>query len=308
MGRIGAHVSASGGLARAVTRACDLGIDCMQVFVGSPQTWASPRMPDQDVTAFLTAARQSGVHPVFVHAPYLVNPASLRADVRAASARALVEQLRWSDRIAASGVVVHVGSGGEDAFDRAVEGLADVLRRHEGTSSLILENDAGSGNRIGRAFGELGRMIEALDSASRLRVCVDTAHSLAAGYEIRTEEGLAAALAELDSTVGLSRLALVHVNDSKVDLGRNVDRHENLGQGKIGVEALARIVRHPALVDKPLILEVPGYDGEGPDKPNVELLRLLVDGRLEDVPEWRERYLPTAPPPSSPSGRASSDE
>ena len=282
--RVGAHVSTAGGLARAVQRALDIGAKCLQIFVGSPQVWTQPHLPDDEVDAFRTALAEHDLRPLFVHAPYLVNLASLRPQVRAASRRSLSSQLAWASHLGAVGVVVHVGSGGTDAFDLAVQGLRAVLQGHEDRAALILENDAGSGQRIGRSFAELGRLVDVLGRDERLLVCLDTAHSLAAGYEVRTPEGLEATLAELDSAVGLDRLALVHVNDSKADLGRNVDRHENLGQGKIGLSAFARILAHPALRPRPFILEVPGYDGEGPDRANVELLRRLAAQQLPPAP------------------------
>jgi deoxyribonuclease IV len=281
MGRIGAHVSASGGPAEAARRATELGLECLQLFVGSPQTWKSPSLGDEDVAAGVAAFAASELRPVFVHASYLINLASLRGEVRGMSRRMLGEQLRWADRLGALGVVVHVGSGGEDAFEQVVKGLRAVLDDHDGAAAIILENDAGSGRRIGSRLSELGELIAALGGDSRLRVCIDTAHALASGYEIRTPEGLDAAVAELVSGVGLDRIALLHVNDSKTDLNSHVDRHENLGRGKIGAPAFARILTHSAFRELPFVLEVPGYAGEGPDAPNVAALRLLAVGNSD---------------------------
>ena len=314
MGRIGAHVSCTGGLPRAVERALEIGAECLQVFVGAPQNWASPKIPDDEIGAFRAAMDAASLHPLFVHAPYLINLASLRPEVRGASRRALVEQLGWADRIGALGVVVHVGSGGDDAMEKAASGLREVLSRHPGAAWLILENDAGSGHRIGRTFAELGALIGETGGDERVRVCLDTAHSLAAGYELRTPEGLESTIDEIEREVGLSRLALIHANDSKVDLGRNVDRHDNIGRGKIGLEAFARILTNPRFANLPCVLEVPGYDGEGPDAINVEALRCLASGEIPVLPA--ETSPPprragakrsTAPRPSSPPGTASSD-
>lgn len=289
MGKIGAHVSCSGGLTSAVERALEIGAECLQLFVGAPQNWASPKIPDEEVAAFRAALDAADLSPLFVHAPYLINLASLRPEVRGASRRALVEQLDWAGRIGALGVVVHVGSGGEDAMEKAVSGLREVLSRHAGDAWLILENDAGSGHRIGRSFAEIGALMRETGSDERVRVCLDTAHSLAAGYEIRTPEGLAATVDEVERETGLARLALVHANDSKVDLGRNVDRHDNIGRGTLGLEAFARILASPRLRDLPFVLEVPGYDGEGPDAANVEALKQLRAGEIPVLPD-----LPTS--------------
>lgn len=293
MGKIGAHVSCSGGLTKAVERALEIGAECLQIFVGAPQNWASPKIPDGEVAAFRAALDAASLHPLFVHAPYLINLASLRPEVRGASRRALVEQLDWAGRIGALGVVVHVGSGGEDAMEKAVSGLSEVLSRHAGGAWLILENDAGSGHRIGRSFAEIGALIRETGADERVRVCLDTAHSLAAGYEIRTPEGLAATVDEVEREVGLARLALVHANDSKVDLGRNVDRHENIGRGTLGLEAFARILADPRLRDLPFVLEVPGYDGEGPDAANVEALKRLATGEIPILPDLTPSEDPT---------------
>jgi deoxyribonuclease-4 len=288
VGRIGAHVSCSGGLVSAAERATAMGAECLQIFVGAPQNWASPRISEEEVDHFRAALAERRLEPLFVHAPYLVNLASLRPDVRSASRRALVEQLDWAGRLGALGAVIHVGSGGDDAMEQAIGGLREVLARHAGPAWLILENDAGSGRRIGRTFGEIGELIRSIEGDERVRVCVDTAHSLAAGYELRTTDGLDAAVAEIERELGLSRLALLHVNDSKVDLGRNVDRHENLGHGKLGLEAFARILTHPGFAHLPFVLEVPGYDGEGPDAPNVEALRVLATGKEPSIPAFPE--------------------
>jgi deoxyribonuclease IV len=314
VGRIGAHVSCGRGLTSAVEKALDIGAECLQIFVGAPQNWASPKIPDEEVDAFRAALEAASLQPLFVHAPYLINLASLRPEVRGASRRALVEQLGWADKLGAQGVIVHVGSGGEDAMEKATSGLREVLSRHAGGAWLILENDAGSGNRIGRRFAEIGALIRETGGDERVRVCVDTAHSLAAGYELRTPEGLESTVDEVEREIGLSRLALVHANDSKVDLGRNVDRHDNIGRGTIGLEAFARILAHPSLRDLPFVLEVPGYDGEGPDVANVEALRRLAAGEIPILPEVpAEPSTPrkrgkrsTAPRPSSPPGTASS--
>lgn len=219
------------------------------------------------------------VGPVFIHAPYLINLASPKPQLRGMSRQALERQLAWSDRIGAVGIVVHVGSGDEDALDVASESLNKLLAAHTGPSAIILENDAGAGRRIGRTFDQIGELIRRADGDARLKMCLDTAHTLASGYEIRTQNGLDAALAEIDREVGLDRVALVHANDSKVDINTHKDRHENIGEGFIGLEAFGRIVRHPGLADKPFVLEVPGMQGEGPDLENLARLRQCLDAR-----------------------------
>lgn len=274
----GAHVKLAKGLPTCVDRAAELGAECVQIFVGAPQQWKDASYTDEHVAELRDAIDCQRVGPVYIHAPYLINLASPKPQLRGMSRQSLERQLAWSDRIGARGVVVHVGSGEEDALEQAAESIKKLLDTHTGPSWLILENDAGAGRRIGRTFDQLGELIRRTGHDERVRVCLDTAHTLASGYEIRTEEGLAAALDEFEREVGFDRLALVHANDSKVDINTHKDRHENIGDGFIGLEAFGRIVRHPKLAAAPFILEVPGILGEGPDEENLSRLRTLAAG------------------------------
>lgn len=274
----GAHVGVSKGLPSCVDRARELGAEAIQIFVGAPQQWKDASYSDEQVATLRTAIEGRAVGPVFVHAPYLINLASPKPQLRGMSRQALERQLKWCDRIGAVGIVVHVGSGDEDAIEVASDSLNKILAAHTGPSAIILENDAGAGRRIGRTFDQIGELIRRADGDPRLRVCLDTAHTLASGYEIRTPEGLAAVIEEFEREIGFDRLVLVHANDSKVDINTNKDRHENIGDGFIGLEAFGRIVRHPALADKPFVLEVPGLAGVGPDLENLARLRKCLDG------------------------------
>jgi deoxyribonuclease-4 len=219
----------------------------------------------------------TGLGPLFVHAPYLINLASTRPDLRAKSIAALRSQLQWADRIGAVGVVVHVGSGDDDPLSAAAAALAEVLDGLPGQSLLLLENDAGAGHRIGRTLTEIGDLIARNGGSARIGVTLDTCHLLGSGYDIRTAEGLEAMLAEADRAFGLGRIRLVHANDSKAELGSNKDRHENIGLGYIGEEAFARILHHPAFANVPFVLEVPGFAGDGPDAENLAILRRLAE-------------------------------
>ena len=277
MPTIGAHVKVANGLPTCVERAVELGAECLQIFVGAPQQWKDAVYPDDQVARLRAAIEAKEVGPVFIHAPYLINLASPKPQLRAMSRQALERQLAWSDRIGAVGVVVHVGSGDEDTLEVASDSLNRLLAAHPGESAIILENDAGAGRRIGRTLDQIGELIRWADGDERLRVCLDTAHTLASGYEIRTAEGLEAVLAEFEREIGFDRLALVHANDSKVDINTHKDRHENIGDGFIGAEAFARIVRHPRFATTPFILEVPGLLGQGPDRENLTRLRRLLD-------------------------------
>lgn len=274
---LGAHVPASGGLHTCVGRARDLGAQTLQIFVGAPQNWADAKYPQEQVDKLKGELAATGLGPLFVHALYLVNLASPKPDLRAKSIKALRSQLQWADRIGAAGVVVHVGSGDDDPVTLAATAIGEVLDGLPGEAKLLLENDAGAGHRIGSRLSEIGELIARNGNHPRLGVTLDTCHLLGSGYEIRTEEGLAAMLDEAEHSFGLDRIGLVHANDSKTDLGSNKDRHENIGQGFIGEEAFARILHHPVFARVPFVLEVPGFAGEGPDAENLAILRRLAE-------------------------------
>ena len=290
--RFGAHVSTGGSLAAAPERARAIGAECLQVFVTNPRGWRATTPSDAQIAAFRKSCADTGVEP-YVHAMYLVNYGTDDADLRRRSAAALAHTMRVADELGVVGVVTHLGShklaGFDGALDRLCEGLAAGLAASRDTL-LLAENSAGSGGTIGSSVEELGRIVDRLGAPGRLGVCLDTAHLLAAGHEIRTRAGLDALAAAFDAAVGLDRLKLLHLNDSKTDLGSRSDRHENIGDGYIGLDGFAQIVNHPALYGRPGVLEVPGLAGKGPDAGNLARLRGLVrPARTTGRPRHRTR-------------------
>lgn len=275
---IGAHVA--GGLKRGVERALEIQATALQVFVGSPQTWRPPAPTPAEVERFKAGVARHGLGPVFVHCLYLVNLAAQNPAVYRKSVDALAAQLVWAEAVGAAGLIFHPGSAGaaplHEARERVARALEQVLDSYAGHTRLLLETCAGQGATIGRRFADLAEIIASLGFDRRLGVCLDTCHVYNAGYDIATPDGLETTLEELDDTVGLDRLVVIHANDSKTPLGAQLDRHENIGRGTIGEEALARLLRHPALAGQPFILEVPGYDGRGPDLRNVQTLKRLA--------------------------------
>jgi len=278
--KFGGHVSISGGLDRAIERAQEITADCVQIFVAAPQRWLKANHSDETVAKFLEARAASGIDPVLLHGPYLINLGSADEALRQRSADALVSQLGWSDRLGAMGVCFHVGSfGSEDreiGMARAVDGIVDILSRAAGSSPLLLETTAGAGASIGGRFEDLAELIERLDRSPRLQICLDTCHIFAAGYPCLTTAELDATLGEFDRLIGLDRLTALHLNDSKGPFGSHKDRHDNIGDGQIGLEGFRAIVNHPMLEGLPGFLEVPGIDGEGPDAENLRRLRELA--------------------------------
>ncbi|MGI9149223.1 MAG: deoxyribonuclease IV [Chloroflexota bacterium] len=276
---IGAHVSTAGGLSTCVGRAQLLGAECMQIFLSAPQRWQLPRHTPEQVQEFGRLVTETRIGPNFAHATYLINLASADPLIRQRSVDNLSASLGWADRVGLAGVVVHVGSGrGQSVAEAEIQvarGLEEVLLCG-GTSSLLLENSAGSGNMLGARFEQIGGLFDRLGRDARLGICLDTAHTFASGYDLRAGDGIEQAVEEIDRSMGLDRLRLIHANDSRVGLGGAVDRHENIGQGLLGEQAFERLLAHSALGHLPWVLEVPGYEDKGPDQRNIEALKRLA--------------------------------
>jgi deoxyribonuclease-4 len=277
---LGAHVESRGGLHLSFERARAIGADAIQIQPTPPQYWGSPKLDDEKVACFKEAAGAAGHPPFYFHAVYLINLASSDPVLRQRSESTLAGYLAAADRLGISGVIFHTGSHKGTGFDGSLpvitEHLLRVLDRADPRSArLLIENNAGTGGCVGARFEELRAMIDALGDP-RVGVCFDTCHAFASGYDLRTPEGVASALAEWDRVVGLDRLEVVHCNDSQTGLGSNRDRHANIGHGEIGEEGFRILLHEPRLKALPFILEVPGEDGKGPDAANVEVLRRLA--------------------------------
>lgn len=255
----------------------------MQIFASSPQRWSPAKHTSVDVACFLQERLKAGVDPIFLHTIYLVNLASASDTLRKRSIGSLVSYLDWASQLDAAGVVTHLGSGGQqlpEEAERLVErSLAEVLASNGTDVPLCIETSAGAGGTIGASFSQIGRIIRGVADAGRLGLCIDTAHVYAAGYDLTTADGLERMLEDVDRHVGIERLRLVHANDSKTPLGSHVDRHENIGHGHIGERAFRRLLHHPAMRDIPFIIEVPGFDRQGPDAENIALLRQLAQAK-----------------------------
>ncbi|MBI4338801.1 MAG: deoxyribonuclease IV [Chloroflexi bacterium] len=276
--RIGAHVSTAGGLPKAVDRALEIGAEAVQCFCSSPQGWAFKPLPKEQTDAFRDNSRASGVSPAFLHGIYLVNLSAPTPENLQKSKDSLVSYMGIASAMGGAGVIFHGGShrgaGYEGVFRQAVRCLAEVLEASPQDVQLILENSAGMGDHIGSRFEEIGRILRAMGDP-RMKVCLDTQHCFAAGYNVATREGLEAAMEEFDREIGLANLVAVHANDSKGPLACGLDRHENIGEGHIGLDGFLNIMRHPPFRDVPFILEVPGFAGKGPDKRNMDILKEL---------------------------------
>jgi deoxyribonuclease-4 len=278
--KIGAHVSTAGGIATCFERAQNIGAECIQIFESAPQQWGTARLDDAQVQEFRDRMAETGIGPVFIHGKYLMNLASADPKIFKTSASTLRSTLIIAGRIGAAGVIFHTGShkglGLDAVFDQICKTAQDVLAETPEETLMIFENSAGQGGTIGSQFADLGRILKSIDNA-RARICIDTCHAFAAGYDLSNAAGVAAAMDELEREVGAKNVAAVHCNDSKTPLGAGRDLHDNIGEGHIGRAGFEAIVAHPAFADVPFLLEVPGYKidgaGKGPDKPNIDLMK-----------------------------------
>jgi len=274
---IGAHVSAAGGLKNAVTRAQAIGAQCVQIFGASPRTFWAKMPTEQDVAEYKAALKQSGLGPVFLHAAYLVNLASPKADLRAKSIKSLSDHLRIAETLGAQGLIFHIGSGKDmpraEALQLTLAGMKQVLKDISGRTQLIMENTAGGGQKIGRDAEELGWLLKKIKN-KRVKVCIDTAHALEAGMiDEYAPAKVKNFLDELDKHIGFKDVVAWHVNDSKTSAGSHHDRHANIGQGHIGLAGFKNLAKDSRMKTMPWILEVPGFKDEGPDKRNIDILK-----------------------------------
>jgi deoxyribonuclease IV len=272
---LGGHCS--GGIKKALDNAHGFGMDAVQIFSQSPRTWRYPEHDPADLQAFRHHREELGIGAVTIHALYLLNLASPKADFYEKSVETLSKTVDTACAIGAETVVFHVGShqgaGFEAGLERVAPALAQALERCDDTTWLCMENTAGTGDTIGRSLEELEALYEALDRHPRLGVCLDSCHLFASGYDVTDPKQLDEVVKKLDRLIGLDRLRCLHVNDSKTPLGSNRDRHENIGDGLIG-DKLTVFLGHPKLQGLPALLEVPGA-GHGPDAEQMAKLRKL---------------------------------
>ncbi len=298
---IGGHVSSAGGLILAIDRAKDLGANTFQFFISPPQQWAQTKHSETDIADFVKKAHEAGIKQIFIHGTYLGNLATAKPEHLAKSIAWLQYAMETAQKLGITGVIFHTGSHGGRGFDAAVDQIANSLNeilgtRHQalGNSNhssenagstasslppialpyLILENSAGGGGSIGSKFSQLGAILKKANNP-RIKICIDTCHAFAAGYDVKTPAGLAKTLTEFDQEIGLENLVAIHANDTKFDLGSGKDRHENIGEGFIGKDGFKNMLNNEHLKNIPFILEVPGFAGTGPDKENIEILKSL---------------------------------
>jgi deoxyribonuclease-4 len=271
----GAHCS--GGIKKALDNAVGMNADCVQLFAQSPRTWRFPEHDPQVLDAFRDRREELGM-PALVHSLYLVNLAAPDDEIYRKSVETMRSTMDAACAIGADGVVFHVGShlgaGFEAGLERALPALRQVLERCGERTWLLMENSAGAGGTIGRSVDELAVLFDELDRHERLGICLDSCHLYVSGIDVTDAATWDAVLREVDERIGLDRLRALHANDAKAPLGSNRDRHDNIGDGDMG-EGLGAFVAHPGVQNLPVVLEVPGADGHGPNADEIKKLREL---------------------------------
>ena len=298
--RIGIHTSIAGGHRNALETARKLGCNALQIFSANPRQWqgGSARIPEVDAAGFRARRAELGLGPLVIHANYLINLASPQPMLRVRSIQAFHDEIVRGMSLGADFLVVHPGTRGEATCAQAVATVIESVKQASKRASLggmriLLENTAGMGTCLSSRLEEMAEVLAGL-TGFPVEVCLDTAHLFASGYDIRTEEGLAATIGQIENTIGLDRVPVMHINDSKIPLGGRVDRHEHIGKGKIGSEAFRRILQHPRLSATPpeglagrvFIAETP-IDDPGDDRKNVAALWELAG--LKDIAPAAEK-------------------
>ena len=258
--KFGAHVSIAGGINKAPMRAHEFGCECFQIFTRSPRGGNPPALNNDLVDSFFQSCEDYGFRDYYVHTPYYINFASENNEIRKSSIRIVIEELKRSDILNVKYVMTHLGSskGMERAVSvkRVAEAVSEIIDSCNIKTELLLENSAGQGNTIGEKFEELADIIVKINHDS-LGICLDTAHTFAAGYDIRDHKSLGNTLEEFNSTIGIDRLKLIHGNDSKAGLGDKKDRHEHIGKGKIGISGFESVIKDTNLNKLDMVIETP---------------------------------------------------
>lgn len=277
---LGAHMSVSGGVDKAIDRGHKVGCKTIQIFTRTPRQWKMREFSEQEVEDFKRKREEAGINPVFAHDTYLINLGSPDEELWRRSIAVLEDELARGDALDLPFLVVHpgshVGQGEEAGLARIAEALSLVLTKKPGyRAQILLEITAGQGSNLGHNFQQLARLIKLTESGERLGICFDTCHAFAAGYEIRTPKGYDTTFDELNELIGLERLKVFHLNDSKGDLGSRLDRHEHIGKGRLGLEPFRMILNDERFRGLPMVLETPKGPKMEEDIENLRVLRSL---------------------------------
>jgi len=284
--KLGAHMSIAGGVATALRRGEQVGCETIQIFTKNNNRWAGKPLTPDVRDEFIREQRRTGIRPIIAHNCYLINLASPQAELYERSIMAMLDEMERAEALELTDLVLHPGAHKGTGLNAGVRRIVAALDRLCAATPgyrarLLLETTAGQGTSIGHKFRHLQMIMAGVTRPERLGVCIDTCHLLAAGYEIRTADGYADTMRQLDDAVGLENVRAVHLNDSLRELGARVDRHTHIGQGVLGLEPFRRLVNDARLADVPGVLETPKNDAGDEDRMNLALLRGLQEGAHE---------------------------
>ncbi|NWF93611.1 MAG: deoxyribonuclease IV [Syntrophaceae bacterium] len=277
--RFGFHISISGGFSRIVERAELRGCETIQFFSRNPRGWKYEPLDREEVERFHASIQSSALFPLFLHLPYLPNIASQKSKFYKRSIDSIATDLKRAEQLGAQYLIIHIGHRLESSEEEAIESVSQAInqafQRVKNPVILLLENTAGQGTEIGNTFEQIERIILGVEEKERMGICLDTAHSFQAGYDLSKKDGIESTLQSFDQRIGLKKLHLLHLNDSKTPLGSRKDRHWHIGEGYIGLEGFRYLINHPLLKHLPGIMETPRNDTVE-DLKNMKVIRSLV--------------------------------
>ena len=278
---LGAHMSVAGGVDKAILRGEKLGCTTIQMFTKNNNQWKSKPISENEVEKFILLSRKSNINPIFAHTSYLINLASHNKINFRKSYESFIDEMQRCEILKIPYLVMHPGSTLGKDVKTGINIISDALNKifsekKESTLMICLETTAGQGYNIGYRFEHIAEIIEKTSEEHRLGVCLDTCHIFAAGYDIRDEESYNKTFREFDTVIGIKRLKIIHINDSKRELGSRVDRHEHIGRGLIGVKAFDLIMNDRKLKSIPKILETPKGKNMKEDTMNMKILLNLL--------------------------------
>ncbi len=279
--RLGAHESIVGGLHCALERGAAAGCDALQLWTKNSRQWRATPLDRETVTQFRRTRAAHSISPIVAHASYLINIASSDAELHRRSVRSLIEEVQRCAILEIPYLVLHpgahTGAGMAAGLEQVVEGLEQLKGElSDSRVKVLLETTAGQGTSLGADFESLAWILEAVHADDRFGVCLDTCHAFAAGYELRTAAGYAETMSSFDQNIGLERLTMVHLNDSKHPIGSHKDRHEHIGEGHLGIQGFAHLLTDSRLDSLPGILETPKSKDLHEDRENLARLRSIV--------------------------------
>lgn len=281
---LGAHMSIAGNPHKALLRGEDAGCQVIQIFTRNRLRWSAKGLSESEIDVFQKTRKKTSIIPIAIHASYLINLATTRSDGKERSFLLFINEIEWAEQLDIPFLVIHPGShmgdGEKKGLERVAEMINAVLERTSGYNvKILLETTAGQGTNLGYRFEHLAKIMESAGFSERIGVCFDTCHTFAAGYDFRNKEAYRQVIQGFDNLIGIDRLRLFHINDSKNGPGSRVDRHDNIGEGLIGLKSFSFFLNDPLFTNHSFLLETPkGRDAKGIDRDvvNLKLLRSIM--------------------------------